>query len=523
MDDTSPASVRSISAKRRWIIKSRRRHASALLAIAATFAAWGSPHFVQAQDPAGAPQRPIIAIEGVAVVDVARGEIASPRTVLVGDGQITAIGEPATIDIPPAAVRVDGRGRFLMPGLVDMHVHLFNNASRRAPNEWTFPLFVANGVTGVREMLTEPAAMTVVDRWRTKMARGELVAPRVLAAGASVSAESEEATRRQVREAKTAGVDFLKIFSQTREPQWRAILDEAGALKIPVCGHIPAEVGLLDAANAGQRSNEHLTQIYEACSAREKQFLDARKGLDGREIVKLRDAQEPEVLESFDQPICDRAAAALAKTDQVQVPTLVLSHFEARGSPAKFRDDPRWRCLRSDEQARWERILKDYPPGGKKLSARRWEISRRIVKTLHAAGVRILAGTDAPMPLVYPGYALHKELELLVEAGLSPADALRSATIWPAEFLGLSDSSGSIAVGKRADLLLLDANPLSDISHTQRIRAVVLKGRLLQRADLDALSDAAITSEAKQPVNPYPSRRGAVPSCYEDRDFDNFL
>jgi len=203
------------------------------------------------------------------------------------------------------------------------------------------------------------------------------------------------------------------------------------------------------------------------------------------------------VLESFDQRVCDRTAAALVKTNQVQVPTLVLSHFEAHGSPANFRDDPRWRYLRSDEQARWERILNDYPPGGKKLSACRWEISRQIVKTLHAAGVRILAGTDAPMPLVYPGFALHKELELLVEAGLSPVDALRAATIWPAEFLGLSDSNGSIAVGKRADLLLLDANPLSRISHTQRIRAVVLDGRLLQRADLDALLNAAVASQAK--------------------------
>jgi imidazolonepropionase-like amidohydrolase len=378
-----------------------------------------------------------------------------------------------------------------------MHVHFFNNSSRRPPNEWAFPLFVANGVTGVREMRTEPSAMIVVDRWRTKVTRGDLIAPRVLAAGAAVGAESVEATRRQVREAKAAGADFVKIFSEVREPQWRAILDEARTLQMPVCGHIPAEVSLLEAATAGQRSNEHLTQVYEACSAREKQFIDARKGLDAKEIVKLRDEQEREVLERFDQPVCDRTAAALAQMDQVQVPTLVLAHSEARGSSTNFRDDRRWRYLCTDEQARWQRILKDYPPGGRELAARRWEVSRQIVKTLHAAGVRILAGTDSPMPLVYPGFALHKELELLVEAGLSPADALRSATIWPAEFLGLSESSGSIAVGKRADLLLLDANPLSRISNTQRVRAVVLDGRLLQRADLDTLLKAAVDSRAK--------------------------
>ena len=461
-------------------------------ALLATVVLLNGPRLVSARDSIEASKRPIIAIERVAVVDVVRGQVVHPRTVLIVDGRIAAIGEPDAIDIPSAAVRVEGRGRFLMPGLVDMHVHLFNNASRRSPNEWAFPLFVANGVTSIREMWTEPAALSVVNGWRKKLARGELVAPRVLAAGVAVGGKSAAAARRQVREAKAAGADFVKVFSEVREPQWHALLEEARALHIPVCGHIPVEVSVLDAATAGQRSNEHLTQVYEACSAREKQWLWTRQKLDDKAAVELRDAQERDVLESFDQLACDRAAAALAKTEQVQVPTLVLAYFEAHGSRGNFRDDTCWPYLRADEQARWERILKEQAVADENLAARRWEISRQIVQTLHVAGVRILAGTDAPMPLVYPGFALHKELELLVAAGLSPADALRAATIWPAEFLGLSDRSGSIAVGKRADLLLLDENPLSDISHTQRIRAVVLDGRLLQRTDLDALLETAI-------------------------------
>lgn len=454
----------------------------------ATISAWHPTH---AQNSVGAVKRPIIAIESVAVIDVVHGKIVSPRTVLIVDGRIAAIEEPGTAAIPPAAVRVEGRGRYLIPGLVDMHVHLFNNFTRRAPNEWAFPLFVANGVTAVRDMWTEPAAMVVVERWRAGVARGELVAPRVLAAGAAVGAGSEDSVRRQVREAHKAGSDFVKVFSDVREPLWRAILDEARAQRIPVCGHIPAEVSLLAAATAGQRSSEHLMQVYEACSAKEKQLLGARKGLDGKEIVKLRDAQEREVLESFDQLLCDQAAAALAKTDQVQVPTLVLSHFELPGSPANFRDDPRWRYLRRDEQARWERYLGERTIEDEKLSALRLDVSRRIVKALHGARVPILAGTDAPMPLVYPGFSLHNELELLVESGLTPADALRAATIGPAEFLGVSKNSGSIALGKRADLVLLDDNPLLQISNTRHIRAVVLDGRLFEWADLDALLAAA--------------------------------
>jgi imidazolonepropionase-like amidohydrolase len=465
-----------------------------LLTVLATITAWHPTH---AQDSAGATARPIVAIENVAVVDVVLGKIVSPRTVLIVDGRIAAIEEPGTAAIPPAAVRVEGRGRYLIPGLVDMHVHLFNNATRRQPNEWAFPLFVANGVTAVREMSAEPAQIAVVERWRTKVASGGLVAPRVLAAGIAVGKGPAEATRRQVREAKAAGADFVKVFSEVREPNWRTILEEAGAQRIPVCGHIPAEVSLLEAATAGQRSAEHLMQVYEACSAKEKQLLGARKGLDGNEIVKLRDTQEREVLESFDQLLCDRTAAALAKTGQVQVPTLVLSHFEAHGERAQFRDDPHWHYLRRDEQARWERYLEERTIEDEKLAALRLDVSRRIVKTLHAARVPILAGTDAPMPLVYPGFALHTELELLVESGLTPADALRAATIGPAEFLGGSKDSGSIAVGKRADLVLLDDNPLLQISNTRRSRAVVLDGRLFQRADLDALLAAAASDSSR--------------------------
>jgi len=462
--------------------------AGTLLGLAATFVSSGLLGIAQAQDSAEIPKRASIAIENVAVVDVVRGEIVSPRTVLIIDGRIAAMREPDVLAIPLEAVRVDGRGRYLMPGLVDMHVHLFNDASRRPPNDWAFPLFVANGVTGIREMRTEAASMATVENWRTKAARGEIIAPRVLAAGVAVSGETADAARRQVREAKAAGADFLKIFSGVREPQYRAIIDEARALLMPVCGHIPSEVSLLDGASAGQWSNEHLTQVYEACSDKEKQWLAARKGLERVELEKLRERQEQEVLESFDQPACDSSAGELARTKQVQVPTLTLAYFESRGTPKNPRDDPRWGSLRPDEQARWERIFKQgYPAAGDKLAARRWEVSRQIVKTLHGAGVRILAGSDAPMPQVYPGFSLHKELELLVEAGLNPVDALRAATIGPAEFLGLSEGAGSIAVGKRADLLLLDGNPLADITQTQRIRAVVLDGRLLQRGDLDRL------------------------------------
>ena len=409
-----------------------------------------------------------VAIENVAIVDVERGEVTGPKTVLIEERRIAALG--TDLAIPAAARRVDGRGRYLIPGLVDMHVHLFNNATQRPPNEWAFPLLIANGVTGVREMACSVEDLKTVAEWRSRLGRGDLVAPRLLAAGVTLGAESPDEARQRTREAHSAGADFLKVFSNVPRPIWRAALEEAQGLKLLMCGHIPDDVNVLEAAQAGQATNEHLTRLYEACATQSG-------------------AGERQVLESFDEKLCHRTAASLAQTRQTQVPTLVLSHVQARGWGENPREDKRWAYLRHDEQERWERILREDPRD--EVAERRREVSLQIVKLLHTERVRILAGSDAPMPLVYPGYALHEELELLVEAGLTPADALRAATIWPAEFLRVNGSSGWIAVGKRADLVLLDANPLEDISHTQRIRAVVLDGRLLDRAELDALLASA--------------------------------
>lgn len=429
-----------------------------------------------------------LVIENVAIVDVERGEVVAPRVVVITDGRITAVEKPGAHPLPPGAQRVDGRGGYLMPGLIDMHVHVFNNASGRPPNEWAFPLFVANGVTGVRDMLTAPGSMELVRSWRTRVEQGELVAPRILAAGMVVTAQPGAPVSERVGSVKSAGADFVKVFSDVSKPDWRATMDAAKAARLPVAGHVPAGVGLLEAARAGQRTDEHLTQVYEACCTREQEMLAARAGLNSQKSEALQQAQEADVLRSFDPLVCNETAAALARTGQVQVPTLVLPYFEARGSARGFRQDSRWHLLRPDEQARWEKLLSGRTNSDANLVATRWEVSREIVRILHSAGVRILAGTDTPMPLVYPGSSLHKELELLVESGLSAVDALRAATIWPAQFLGSDNDLGAVAAGKCADLVLLDADPLMDIRHTTRIRAVILGGRLFERRDLDTFA-----------------------------------
>lgn len=447
-----------------------------------------------ATQAAQAPDRSIVAITDVSIVAVENGRRLGPRTVQIADGRIVAIDKPGEARIPAAAQRVDGRGRFLIPGLVDMHVHLFNNSSRRPPNTWAFALFIANGVTAVREMASEPASILVVNQWREAIANGELVAPRILAAGVVVYGKPLEDTARQVDVAADVGADFIKVFSEVPEQSWRAILEAARQHSLSVMGHVPAGVSLLASAEAGQRSSEHLMQAFEACTTIEKNVLDDRRGLAGNELVARRDAQEARVLDAFDQRTCDRVAAALVSSGQAQVPTLMLPFVESKPAERTPQSDPRWQYLRADERARWLSVLEDSSSLDQTIAARRWLVARKIVASLYHAGVPVLAGTDTPMPRVYPGSSLQQELELFVESGMSPADALRAATLAPALFLGIGSETGSVAVGKRADLVLLDRDPLRDIRNIRRIRAVVFDGRLLTRPALDAvLADGAKT------------------------------
>jgi hypothetical protein len=438
---------------------------------------------------AAPPDRPPIAIVAVTVVDLEHDRSPQPRTVLIDDGRIVAVADPRTARIPANALRVDGRGRFLIPGLVDMHVHLFNGHSRRPPNEWTFPLFVANGVTGVREMNADAAAIAQVRQWRRERDDGG-VAPRILAAGVAVHGDTPDDAIRRVDAAADAGADFIKVFSEVPPAHWFALLGAAQRRALPVAGHVPARIPLLTAANQGQASNEHLMEAAEACSSIGQRVIDEREAAAGEPDPVQHDAEEARVLRAFDRRRCGRVATALAATRQAQVPTLVLAYEESvRRSHRE--PDPRLRYLRADESLRWERLLGGAEIADDALARQRWRSARRIVSIFHRAGVIVLAGTDAPMPGVYPGFSLHQELTLLVEAGLSPRAALRSATLQPAHFLGLAASSGSVAVGKQADLVLLDADPARDIRHTQRIRAVVLDGRLLTREAIDALLEDA--------------------------------
>ena len=446
--------------------------------------------------------RPDLAIEDVSIIDVENDRTLRHRTILVSQGRITAIAATGRIAIPATATRIDGRDRFLVPGLIDVHVHLFNNPSGRPPNDWALPLFVAHGVTGVREMSARPANVPVLAQWARDADAGTRVAPRVLGVAMAIGGEAPAA---QVDAAAAAGATAIKLFSEFPDAQLATTLAAARAHRLPVVGHAPPARPLLDTA-PDLGTNEHLMQAYEACSPVGNDILAERRAAPPASVGDVLAAQEPRVLAAFDARACRRAARALARLQARQVPTLVLDASPRDGRHATH---PLWPLVRVDEQARWERNLAPFTDADRTLERQRGTVARRIVREFHAAGVPILAGTDAPMPEVYPGLSLHDELALLVQAGLPPRAALRAATIAAAGALDRAADHGFIAVGKRADLVLLDADPTRDIAHTRRIRGVVLDGRWLDRAALDRLLGSPTTSASTSCSSPSsPCRSG---------------
>lgn len=433
----------------------------AALVLVAALAACGR----SSPKPAAAPPEPSLAITHVTVVDVAAGRLVPGQNVVVRGGRIVAAGDTARVAVPAGATVVDGRGRFLVPGLWDMHVHaLFDAEVAR-----TFlPRFVAEGVTGVRDMGGKVEVMRAA---RFALLAGTLIGPRVVAAGAildgpqpadpavSIAVETSDQARAAVDSLANRGADFIKVYTLLPRAAYFAALREAARLHLPVAGHVPAGVTTLQAADSGQRSIEHLRdEVEPLCTA-----VDAA---------------------------CGRLLDSLRAHRVWLVPTLVVLRTKAILDDLSLLRDPRLGTMPGLVRDAWEAIRT-----GKADRPRSYWLERRtrffgelaLTGAAWKAGVPLLAGSDAGALYTYPGSSLHDELAQLVRAGLTRAAALRAATLGPAEFLDASDTLGTVASGKVADLVLLDADPLVDIRNTRSIRAVVLRGRLFGRETLDAL------------------------------------
>ncbi len=452
--------------------------------------------------PGSAETATPLVVTHVTVIDATGAPPKRDMTVVIIGNRITALGKASEVEIPPGARVVEAKGKFLIPGLWDMHVHVFNQVSRRPPNTWYFPLFMANGVTSVREMWTKPEDMDQVREWRRLQVEGNLLAPRIAAVGTLVDGpagaettqigsalpgptanivRSPDKARQFVRDVKAAGVNFVKTYSSLSRDAFLAIADEAKKQGIPFAGHVPFVVGAGEASSVGQRSMEHLNQIMESSSSRSAELFQ----VPGREWSSTH---EKLMLDSSDQKRFTDLIAVLAKNQTWQVPTLVVWRRQAFPRD-RARNDPRLRYVPVDEVANWEKLFpnRNATQAEKVIRRRLWREQLKVVRWMNNAGVPFMAGTDLGTNHIYPGFSLHDELALLVEAGLTPMQALQTATRNPADFLGLSDSVGTVGEGKIADLVLLDANPLRDIRNTQKIRGVVLNGQYLDRAQLDRL------------------------------------
>jgi Amidohydrolase family len=395
---------------------------------------------------------------------------------------------------------VNATGKFLIPGLWDMHVHWYDKDY--------LPLFMANGVTGVRMMWGVPSH----HQWRKEIEAGQLVGPHMLIASpivdgpnpvwpGSIVVANENEARQVVIQVKRDGADFVKVYALLSRDAYFAIADESKKLGIPFAGHVPDAVSLEEASRAGQMSNEHLTGVLIACSSREAELLKLAQqtlaavqagqpssvryqGPEHRERVEL-------ALDTYSPQKAEAVFAELKKNQTWQCPTLTVLRSTAFADDASFGSDPRLKYIPRDIVSSWDPKA---DPFLKTRTAEDWALSKKVfakeltvVGAMQGAGVGILAGTDTLNPYCLPGFSLHDELGLLVQAGLTPMQALQAATLNPARFMGREKDLGTVATGKIADLVLLDANPLEDIGNTRKISAVVFAGQLYSRASLDEM------------------------------------
>lgn len=329
--------------------------------------------------------------------------------------------------------------------------------------------------------------------------------------GVAISISNEADARKTVASIKDSGADFIKVYSLIPRQAYFALADEAKKRGIPFAGHVPISVSAAEASDAGQKSIEHMEGILLDCSTEEPELRktieesikDAKDTDQIRaSLVRALNETYSRTLETYSEEKATALFARFARNGTWQAPTLVVHRVGAFLDDKDFTNDPRLKYVRRDLRDSWKNQddfrLKNRTAESSELGKRLLQKRLEIILAMHRAGVKMLAATDALVMYVFPGFSLHDELELFVQAGLTPMEALQTATRNPAIYLGLSDMVGTVEIGKKADLVLLEANPLENISNTKRINAVVVNGKLIPRVTLDKLLKDAEAAASRQ-------------------------
>ena len=420
-----------------------------------------------------ASQKPLL-ITNVTIIDPYDGSRRAKANVLIEKGRISRIESP--MRPPRGTEKLDGTGKFLLPGLWDMRVQLSEPGQLR--------LYIANGVTAVRSVGGKPATA------------GSLVAPRIFSGGqildganpvrpeVSLPIKTSEAAVEAIERLARSKADFVTVHDRLGQTEFLAVVAEAKKRGLKVTGHLPDGVSAATAAGSGMRLIDDLDGLIEACTPLEENY---RKGL----------ASWRDVLESWNQSQADKLVQTLIASNSWQVPALIVKHTAAMASFTPIRSRLRYatRAQRLAWAAPDHPFFLDRTPERLDTAMFTFDVANILVALMRDLGLQVMAGSDADgSPLQIPGFSLHDELHALVDAGFTPMEAIRSATVLPARFFGLMADYGPIGPGRVADLLLVDEDPSADIRNIHLIHAVVANGRLFRRPELDAIF-AAVEKE----------------------------
>ncbi|GAA1130768.1 amidohydrolase family protein [Kribbella jejuensis] len=488
---------------------SRRQFLARTAAGAAVLAGGG---FTTANATTTTTTRPprITALTDVTVIDVASGRKRPHQTVLLSADRIIGVGR---IQVPRGAVEINLTGKYVIPGLADMHVHSLGD-ERVSP-----PLYLANGLTTVREMAgTNP----MLYDWRDRIAAGTLLGPRMVVASNIIDGDptlwdpnlikvivvdGAADARAAVRRVKNEGADFVKVYSRLSRESWLAIIDEAREVGLTVHGHGPDQVSPKEVSNAGQRSIEHIHSLGLAVSTREAEVRRMLLGIkvgtgDYNGWFRQLHPIEWIAANTYSPSRAADVFGTLRRNGTRVTPTLTMHSVLDQIDYTRL-DPALAKYMSEDSIGTYDYVIQNLYAANRTAEEishqhQMWAWRQRFVRELFEHDVPIMAGTDTGTPYSVPGFALHDELEHLVGAGATPRQALYAATAEPAKFLGLHTQLGSVEAGKIADLVVLDADPLTDIQNSRRINTVVTRGRIISPAARQQLL-AGVEAAVKEP------------------------